>query len=41
MNKVAKEQHLFEIEMFYDIINVFTVTFDQFNGSSLNKRIDF
>ncbi len=25
----------------YDIINVFTGTFDQFNASLLNKRIDF
>ncbi len=26
-----KLQHLFEIEIFYNIINAFTVTFDQFN----------
>jgi len=24
--------HLFEMEIFYNIINVFTVTFDQFNA---------
>ncbi len=27
----SKEQHLFEIETFWNIINVFTPTFDQFN----------
>ncbi len=32
-----KEQHLFEIEDFCTIINVFTITFDQFNVSLLNK----
>jgi len=26
-----KEQHLFEIEIFCNIINVFTATFDSFN----------
>ncbi len=26
--KSSKEQHLFEIEIFYNIINVFSVTFD-------------
>ncbi len=31
-----KEQHLFETEMICSI-NVFTVTFDQFNASLLNK----
>ncbi len=30
MKKSSKEQHLFEIEIFCNIINVFTVTFDQF-----------
>jgi len=35
----SKQQHLFETEMVYNIINVFTVTFDQFNASLLNKRI--
>ncbi len=28
-----KEPHLFEIEMFCNIINDFSVTFDQFNVS--------
>ncbi len=27
-----KEQHLFEIESFCNIINAFTLTFDLFNG---------
>ncbi len=36
-----KEQYLFEIYIFCDIINVFTVTFDQFNASLLNKNINF
>ncbi len=36
-----KEQHLFEIEIFSNIINVFTVTFDQFNASLINKSINF
>ncbi len=31
--KLKKEQHLFEIEIFCKIINVFTVTFDQLNVS--------
>ncbi len=31
------EQHLFEIEIFGNIINVFTVNFDQFNVFLLNK----
>ncbi len=31
-----KEQHLFESEIFCNIINAFTVTFDQFNASLLN-----
>ncbi len=35
------EQHLFEIEIFSNIINVFTVTFDHFNASWLNKSINF
>ncbi len=33
-----KEQHLFETEIFYNFINVFTVTFKQFNASLLNKK---
>ncbi len=39
MNRSSKEQLLFEIEILYDIMNVFTVTFDQFNASLLNKSI--
>ncbi len=34
---VLTEQHLIEIEIYPNIINVFTVTFDQFNVSLLNK----
>jgi len=30
-----KEQHLFETDIFCNIINVFTITFDQFNESLL------
>ncbi len=37
----SKEQHLFEIEIFSNIINVFAVTFDQFNASLMNKSINF
>ncbi len=36
----SKEQHLFETEIFCNIINVFTVTFDQFNASLMNKSIN-
>lgn len=36
-----KEKHLFEMEMFCNIINAFTVTSDQFNASLLNKSIIF
>ncbi len=39
MNR-KKEQHLFEIEIFCNIINVFTDTFGQFNASILNKNIN-
>ncbi len=39
--KCSKEQHLFEIEIFSDIINAFTVTFDQLNASLLNKSMIF
>ncbi len=35
----SEEQHLFEIEIFCNIIIVFTVTFDQFNASLPNKSI--
>ncbi len=34
----SKEQHLFEIQFFYNIINVLTVTFDQLNSSLQNKK---
>ncbi len=37
----SKEQHLFEIEIFCYIINVSTVTFDQFNASLMNKSNNF
>ncbi len=33
----SKEQHLFETEIFSNIINDFTVTFDQFNASLLTN----
>ncbi len=36
----SKEQHLFETEIFCNIINVFTVTFDQFNVSSQKTLTD-
>ncbi len=34
------KQHLFETEVFCNIINVFTVTFDQFIGSLLKRNIN-
>ncbi len=37
----SKEQHLFEMEIFCNILNVFTVTFDQLNECFLNKSIYF
>ncbi len=39
--KSLKAQHLFEIEIVSDIINVFTVTFDQFIASLLIKSMHF
>jgi len=39
--KVKKEQHLFEKEIFCKIMNIFTVPFDQFITSLLNKSTDF
>ncbi len=36
MNKKFKKT--FEMEIFYDIINVFVVTFDQFNASLLHWK---
>ncbi len=41
MNRKLKKQHLIETELFYDIINVFTATFDQFSTSLLSKIINF
>ncbi len=37
----SKEEHLFEIELFCNIIKVFTATFNQFNASLMNKSINF
>ncbi len=36
----SKEQHLFEIEMFCNIIKIFTVTIDHFNATLLNRSIN-
>ncbi len=36
-DSLINRKHLFEIEIFWDIINVFTVTFKLFNVSLLNK----
>ncbi len=33
--------NLYEIEIFWNIINVFTVTFGHFNASLLKKHIHF
>ncbi len=41
MNVVFKEQHLFQMEVSCNIINVFIVTFDQFIASFLNQNINF
>ncbi len=38
LNTTVQEQHLFEIKMCCDSINLFSVTFDQFNASLLNKN---
>ncbi len=38
MKKSSKVQHLFEIESFCNIINVFIASFNQFNASLLNKK---
>ncbi len=35
----SKEQLLCEIEIFCNIINVFTVTFDQLNAYFMNKSV--
>ncbi len=37
MNTKLNKKHLFEVEIFSSIINVFTVAFGQFNASWLNK----
>ncbi len=37
----SNEQHLFEREIICNMINVFTVTFEQFNASLLNKNTHF
>ncbi len=39
MKENGKEQHLFEIEIFSNVINVISVTFDQCNVSLLYKSI--
>ncbi len=40
MNRKFKRTALFEIEIFCNIINIFTITFDQFNMSLMNKSIN-
>ncbi len=35
----SKEQHLFELKIFCNIINVFTVTFDHFNVPFLQTEL--
>ncbi len=37
----SEEQHLSEIKIFRNIINVFIITSDQFKASLLNKSINF
>ncbi len=37
----SEEQHLSEIGIFCNIINVFIITFDQFKASLINKSINF
>ncbi len=37
----SEEQHLLKLEIFCNIINAFTVTFDQFNAFLMNKSINF
>ncbi len=41
LTEKSKEKHLFEIEIFCHIINVFTVTLDQFDASLINKCVHF
>jgi len=38
---MPKKEHLFEIEIFCYIINVFNVMFDKCNAPLLNKMINF
>ncbi len=42
MNRKFKQHklHLFDIEIFRNILDVFSVTFDQYNASLLNKSIN-
>ncbi len=37
----VQKSRIFGIEIFCNIINIFTVTFDQFKNSCLNKSINF
>ncbi len=39
LTRKLKEQHLFEMDIFCNIINVFTVTFDKFIVFLQNKSI--
>ncbi len=41
MNSVLKKQHLFEMEIFCNIINVFAVTSVQFNTVLLKQSMNF
>ncbi len=41
MNKKFSEWHLFEMEIFCNIINVFTDSFDEFNATLSNKSNNF
>ncbi len=41
MKNSSKQPHLFEIEVFCNIIHFLTVTFDQFNAILLNNSINF
>ncbi len=41
MNKKFSEWHLFEMEIFCNIINVFTGSFDEFNATLSNKSNNF
>ncbi len=39
MNRKLKEQHLLEMEMFWNIHFFFTVIFDQFNATLMGKKV--